>query len=328
MQTDLTLFCHRCRLRLPAAMELCPECHDSNLVKARDWLDYKEKVAASKDDRKDGKIDWKSWAWNEESRFEVGCVLVFMFIFIIFGYVMLPGMTISACELSGCTSALVFALVAFVGGFVFALFGWFIGLTFSRLCRVLIGLPILLLSNTIPRKRRRFRVGTSDARRSGNPTVLGSVKGGELIEAPLSGEKCVAFRISGECDDYDIDDASMTNFLLEVSEVTEPVLIKAESAIVNLSLRKSNKIVRISSEKQLSDKAKDRLKKFLSFRGIILDSHCVLTERILKVGDRVAIWGELSEEASASGWETTFRKAPTISVLGGGSESPVVLEDL
>ena len=166
------------------------------------------------------------------------------------------------------------------------------------------------------RERVREAVGEGLERlKPGRDHVIGTARsdGETELVAPISGKRCIAFRIRGRAGDQLLDDAGVSPLVIGSSAGS--VVLRARALVVALSPFGVE-------TRDLDVEQRTRLGRFYSERGLELDLDDVqLGESVLSVGDEVEAWGALSREPA----ESDYRSSAERKVLGDGDEKPVVV---
>jgi hypothetical protein len=140
-------------------------------------------------------------------------------------------------------------------------------------------------------------------------TMPGRVQAVETLEAPLSGERCVGFRIAGEHALGPIDDGRCLSFTL-VADTGDPLPVEVGQAWLDLPLSGASRSAALGGA--LGD--------FLRPRGFAA-KHAELDEALLRDGDRVEVTGRVETRLRAEGYRSTV----SADVLVGLPGSPLVI---
>lgn len=139
----------------------------------------------------------------------------------------------------------------------------------------------------------------------------GAVKCDDPLLAPLSGERCVAYRLMGRVGDCVVDDAAAAPFTLVVGDGPS-VAVLASAAIIELPVHSVSVVAG----------AAERVRRFLGERGLnALATPALLTEGLLREGDEIVVEGTLETIASGAG----YRGRAASDLITGRSDSPVVI---
>jgi hypothetical protein len=174
-------------------------------------------------------------------------------------------------------------------------------------------------------KRRRMRAAPREIVDSALVTLTGTVKlHGEPLDAPLSGKRCVAFRVSVRL--YEQTSrrrrrllehkfaAAMTPFTL----VTDHGDVLVDGSTCDLLLRPAPVIPR-------KIERDERLMARLDIRGSAADAG--FDEALVAEGATIAVHGIAREEVAADGaGETGFREAPRRIRLTGDDTHPLTID--
>jgi hypothetical protein len=140
-------------------------------------------------------------------------------------------------------------------------------------------------------------------------TVPGRVQAVETLGAPLSGERCVGFRIVGEHTLGPIDDGRCLSFTL-VADTGNPLPVEVGQAWIDLPPSGTKRTTML--EGSLGD--------FLGPRGFFAEK-VELDEALLRDGDRVEVTGRVETRLRAEGYRGTV----SADVLVGPPGSPLVI---
>jgi len=264
MRTDLTRICVPCRLRAAEVAERCPEC----------W--------GPLDGPAEGRA--KLGRLPREERSAVGA-LASLFMLGGCGLGVVTGLESAGNALVQADALYVFPLFPALGSLV--------GFVLALLLKPLV-------SWTVPPRARldvdqRPRGGFGDA-------VVGRVEADALLEAPLSGRPCVAFRLCGTARGDRVDDAAAVSFTV-VTDGGERVRVLAPPARVEIATRATTP----------EAGAGERLRAFLEERGLDPRDARVDEGRLVP-GDRVYISGAPTVVADPAG-PSGYRDAAFIRAL-------------
>jgi hypothetical protein len=145
---------------------------------------------------------------------------------------------------------------------------------------------------------------------TGARTVTGRVEADDSLTAPLSGEPCVAFRVTGEHPKGPINDGRCLAFTV-VTDDGGRVPVEVEQAWLELPATKSGRAARLEGE----------LQEFLRCRGFTAVEH-ELDEGLLRQGDRVAVTGLVEMRLRPEGYRGTTRDEALI----GRAGAPLVIQ--
>ncbi len=146
------------------------------------------------------------------------------------------------------------------------------------------------------------------------PATDGVVAEGVTCIAPISGSPCAGFRLTGEVDGFQIDDAWLSDFVIESADQTARVATQGARLIA---------ATKAPEELDLDLDQKWRLTECLSTRGLPSADSVRLAETRIEVGASVRVWGEEGEEkADAS---AGYRERARRTVIEASSERPLVI---
>jgi hypothetical protein len=117
----------------------------------------------------------------------------------------------------------------------------------------------------------------------GRAAFTGRVLADRTLEAPLSRRPCVAFRVTGTSGPDRVDDAEAVPFRLLADDGTS-LVVNAPPARVRIA----------TAATPAEPGARDRLRAFLTRRGLRSDADLRLAEGAIVPGDRVRVSGALS----------------------------------
>lgn len=178
-------------------------------------------------------------------------------------------------------------------------------------------LPNLHIAPDRARRMVRLPIGVSeppainhDARRD---RVHGRIREApELIVSPLSGERCVAYRLTGRVGRTAIDEAAATPFALETD--CELVEVDPRPATIVLELAEPRRIESVTPQ----------LAELLRRCGASPESDQVmLAETRVMVGDELTIEGSVQSASRAAG----YRGTRSVKLFREHAGSPLVLEN-
>ncbi len=133
------------------------------------------------------------------------------------------------------------------------------------------------------------------------------------LVAPVSGERCVGFRIASDSG-HRVDDSELAAFEFETDE-GERVRAEPGPAILDVPLPDAG---------APSPEAAQRLDEFLRPRGI--SGVLLAREGILQTGDRVAVCGAVSVEPAPSA--QSYRQSATVRTVRAGMVYPLAVRRL
>lgn len=132
------------------------------------------------------------------------------------------------------------------------------------------------------------------------------------LVAPLSGQPCVAFRISGATEWGLLDDSDLASFTME-TDAHDETDVGPGPALVDAPL---------GEETTPEGDAADRLSAFLAPRG--LAGEATVREGVVRVGDRIEVYGALSDRAAGDGYRSSKQRT----VIRPGLVHPLALRVL
>lgn len=154
-------------------------------------------------------------------------------------------------------------------------------------------------------KRTEF-IGTISRLSSAEKEALGHEVKDELV-APLSGQTCLAFRLTGDADGQPVDDADATHFALITNDQNRCV-VQVHDVIVDVPAKM----------KMRADSARG----FLQERGLQEDD-LSLKEGVLREGDPVRVWGRTVDlRVGAAGYRGDERRL----LIDAGDGLPVLIQ--
>jgi hypothetical protein len=152
---------------------------------------------------------------------------------------------------------------------------------------------------------------TIPADESERTTRAGNVQCDEPLVAPLSGVRCIAFRLVGRVGECLVDDAAAAPFMI-VSRDGPSLSVLASASLLQLPVHST----------ETASGALDRVDSFLHDRGLNAHGAPVeLAEGLLCEGEEVAVQGTLESVASGKG----YRGSAASEFLVGRSDLPVVI---
>lgn len=161
-------------------------------------------------------------------------------------------------------------------------------------------------------KPPEVRLFEAPAPGTGARTVTGRVEADVVLTAPLSGETCVAFRITCDHPRGPIDDGRCLAFTV-VTDDGERVPVEVEQAWLELPAITAGRTTRLEGE----------LQEFLRRRGVT-DVELELDEGLLREGDRVAVTGQVETRLRPEG----YRGMNRVETLVGRVKARLVIRAL
>lgn len=165
------------------------------------------------------------------------------------------------------------------------------------------------------REQRLVEAGPVDLRGGTRGTVRGTAHpAGPSCVAPLSGQRCLGYRLVGRAGLALVDDAEMSELVVRTG--SEEVRVRASS--VALALPEPADTIR-----ELTPDQAERVRPFLAARGLELSSDLELAESLLAEGDGVTVHGAAGSEPVAG---ADYRTSSTRRVLDDTDGRPVLVE--